>query len=138
MTRTALLYWASTVLLCLIYLAAAGFYLTHLQLVQDGFTAFGFPAYLVPLLIVAKTAGPLAILTRLSVRLSDLAYAGMFYHLILAISAHLDAGDGGTLPALVALALMLISFLTQNAARKPASPNVPAAPGLAPPARQST
>ena len=138
MTKTALLYWASTVLLSLIYLAAAGFYLTNLRLAQDGFTAFGFPAWLVPLLIVAKIAAPLAILTRLSVRLSDLAYAGMFYHLLLAVSAHLNAGDGGYGPALAALALMLTSFLTQNAARKTASPNVPAVPGLAPPARQST
>ena len=111
MTKTALSSWASTVLLSLIYLAAAGFYLTNLQMVRDGFTQFGFPAWLVPLLIVAKIAASLAILTFLSVRLSDLAYAGAFYHLLLAVSANLDAGDGGYGPALVGLALMLISFL---------------------------
>ncbi|HLQ20180.1 MAG TPA: hypothetical protein VK146_14495 [Tabrizicola sp.] len=125
MTKTALLYWASTLLLSLIYLAAAGFYLTNLKLVQDGFIAFGFLAYLVPLLIVAKVAAPAAILSRVSVRLSDLAYAGMFYHLLLALSAHLNAGDGGYLPALIALSLLLASFLTQNAARKTPSPNAP-------------
>jgi hypothetical protein len=128
MTPTRLLYWISTLLLSLIYLAAAGFYLTHLTQVQEGFTAFGYPAYLVPLLIVAKIAAPLAILSRISVRLGDLAYAGIFYHLLLAISAHVNAGDGGYPPALLALALTLISFLTQNAARKPPSPNVPALP----------
>lgn len=138
MTKTRLIYWTSTLLLSLIYLSAAGFYLTHLQLVQDGFTAFGFPAYLVPLLIVAKIAAPFAILLRRSVRLSDLAYAGIFYHLLLAVSAHLNAGDGGYGPALAALVLMLTSFLTQNTARKIASPNVPAVPGLAPPVRHPT
>lgn len=116
MTRMRLLYWASTLPLCLIYLAAAGFYLTHLRLVQDGFTAFGFPAALVPVLALAKIAGPLAILTRVSLRLGDLAYAGMFYHLLLAIFAQLNAGDGGYGPALLALGLMLVSFLTQNGA----------------------
>lgn len=130
MTKTALLYWASTVLLCLIYLATAGFYLTNLQMVQAGFTAFGFPVWLVPLLIVAKIAASLAILTRLSIRLSDLAYAGVFYHLLLAVLAHIHAGNGGYGPALAALALMLTSFLTQNAARKRPSPNVPSVPGL--------
>ena len=125
MTRTALLYWASTLLLSFVYLAAAVFYLTNLHLAQDGFVAFGYPAYLVPLLIVAKIAAPLAILSRVSVRLSDLAYAGMFYHLLLALSAHLNVGDDGQLPALIALALLLTSFLTQNAARRTQSPNVP-------------
>lgn len=125
---TKLIYWVATLTLCLMYLAAAGLYLTQGETVAQGFIAFGFPAYLVQVLIVAKIAAPLAILGRMSVRLSDLAYAGMVYHLLLALSAHLNAGDGGYLPALLALALVLTSFLTQNAARKPPSPNVPALP----------
>lgn len=102
--------------------------MTHLAPVQDGFIAFGYPGYLVPMLIVAKIAGPLAILSRVSVRLGDLAYAGMFYHLLLALFAHLHARDGGYIPALVLLGLLLASFLSQNAARKSPSPNVPAVP----------
>jgi DoxX-like family len=96
--------------------------------VQEGFTNFGFPAYLVPVLIGAKIAAAVAILTRVSVRLSDLAYAGIFYHLLLAFSAHLDAGDGGCGAALLALALLRASFFTQNAARKRPSPNAPGFP----------
>ncbi|MES2816525.1 MAG: DoxX family protein, partial [Pseudomonadota bacterium] len=125
MTKAKLLYWATTLPLCALYLGAAGLYLTQRTAVTQGFLAFGFPAYLVQVLIVAKIAAPLAILSRLSVRLSDLAYAGMFFHLLLALSAHLNAGDGGYLPALVALALMLTSFLAQNAGRRTPSPNVP-------------
>jgi hypothetical protein len=56
------------------------------------------------------------------VPLSDLAYAGMFYHLLLAISAHLNAGDFGFPPATVMLICMIVSFFTQNAARKGVSP----------------
>ena len=65
-------------------------------MLEQGFVAFGFPAYLVNLPIAAKIAAQLAILTRISVRLSDLAHAGMFYHLLLVFSAHLNAGDGAS------------------------------------------
>lgn len=125
MRRWKYLYWASTLSLCLIYAAGAALYLAQRPMVEEGFAAFGFPSYLITVLIVAKIAAPAAILTRISVLLSDLAYAGMFFHLLLAVSAHLNAGDPGYLPALVALALMLVSFLTQNAARKVPSPNTP-------------
>ncbi len=38
---------------------------------------------------VVKVLGPVAILSRFSVALSDLAYAGVFYHLLLSGLAHL-------------------------------------------------
>lgn len=60
----------------------------------------GYPAYLVPVLIVVKLLGVAAILSRFRVALSDLAYAGMFFHLLLAFSAHLNAIDfGGAVPS---------------------------------------
>jgi hypothetical protein len=124
MTTAKVVYWVTTSLLCMMYIAGAAMYLMQRPMVEEGFRHFGYPAYLISVLIVAKIAAPAAILTRVSVRLSDLAYAGIFYHLILAISAHLNAGDGGFVPALVALVLMITSFLTQNATRKSASPNV--------------
>jgi DoxX-like family len=123
-------YWLSTGALCLIYASGAVVYLTQRPLVEDGFAHFGFPAYLINLLVLAKIAAPLAILSRLSVGLSDLAYSGMFFHLLLAVSAHLNAGDGGYVPAMLALALLALSFLTQNFARRVPSPNVPTRLGL--------
>lgn len=71
---------------------------------------------------VVKVLGPLAILSRVSLALSDLAYAGMFYHLLLALSAHLTSGVPGWQPSLVMLIVLLVSFFTQNAVRKGASP----------------
>ncbi len=129
MTKGKAVYWISTGLLCLLYAAGAVFYLLQRPMIEAAYAWFGFPVYLINLLIVAKIAAPLAILTRLSVRLSDLAYAGMFYHLLLAISAHLNAGDGGFAPAVLGLVLLVVSFLSQNAGRKVASPNVPNALG---------
>lgn len=125
MTKGKFLYWASTAPLCLIYAAGSAMYLTQRPMVEEGFDFLGYPSYLITVLIIAEIAAPLAILTRLSVWLSDLAYAGMFFHLLLAISAHLNAGDAGFVPALLALALMITSFLSQNAGSKAASPNAP-------------
>ncbi len=123
-------YWVSTTLLCLIYLTGAAIYLANRPMVEEGFVYLGYPAYLVAVLIGAKIAAVLAILTRLSVRLSDLAYAGMFFHLLLALSAHLNAGDGSFAPALIGLALLLVSFFSQNRGRQLPSPNVPARFGI--------
>lgn len=136
MTTGKIAYRLSTVLLCLFYTAGAAAYVFQRPMVEEGFGHFGYPPYLVTVLIVVKIAAPLAILSRVSVRLSDLAYAGMLFHLLLAISAHLNAGDDGFFAPLVALALMIVSFLTQNAGRKMASPNVPHLFGLAGPATE--
>ena len=46
----------------------------------------------------------------------------MFYHLLLAFSAHINAGDGGFVPAIIGMVLLVLSFFTQNAARQKQSP----------------
>ncbi|PPC75651.1 hypothetical protein C4K68_19390 [Pokkaliibacter plantistimulans] len=117
------IYWISTGLLCLLYLASATFYVTQGDEVRQAFIGLGYPTYLVPILIEVKLLAVAAILSRVRVEVSDLAYAGMFYHLLLAISAHVNAGDGiGSIPAIVGLVLMLTSFITQNSAREKQSP----------------
>ena len=120
-------YWISTALISLLYLASATIYLTQGDTVRQALGGLGYPAYLIPVLIVVKILGVAAILSRVSVALSDLAYAGMFYHLLLAFSAHLNAGDGGFAPALIGLGLLIVSFFTQNAAREAPSPYAPSA-----------
>jgi hypothetical protein len=116
------IYWISTVLLAAMYLAGATMYLSDIAGVQKVFTTFGYPPYLVPILGTAKLLGAIAILWRLNVALTDLAYAGMFFHLLLAFSAHVNVGDGGFVPAIVGLVLLALSFSTQNAAREKKSP----------------
>ena len=118
-------YWISTTLLCLLYIASAAMYLTKGDFVRQSLATLGYPVYLREVLLTVKILGVVAILSRLSVRLSDLAYAGMFYHLLLAFSAHINVGDGGFAPAVVGFAALIISFLTQNAARAKKSPYPP-------------
>jgi hypothetical protein len=121
-------YWISTALLCLLYLTSAYMYASKGDWVRQALGELGYPAYLVPVMIVVKVLGPAAILLRVSVALSDLAYAGLFYHLLLAGLAYIGARKpGGALPAAVGLALLAASFVTQNAARDIPSPYVQAA-----------
>ncbi|MFG3591260.1 DoxX family protein [Bradyrhizobium sp. RDI18] len=122
-------YWISTGVLALLYLASATFYITQGDMVRQLLGNLGFPAYLVPILITVKLLGVAAILSRVNVALSDLAYAGMLFHLLLALSAHLNGADySGAPPAVVGLMLLAVSFLTQNAARVKPSPYAPARP----------
>jgi DoxX-like family len=118
-------YWISTILLCLLYVASATMYVMKGEMVRQSLGALGYRAYLVPILITVKVLGVAAILSRVSVALSDLAYAGMFYHLLLALSAHIHAGDGGFPPAVIGFVALLVSFFTQNAARATTSPYAP-------------
>ncbi|MGY8662529.1 DoxX family protein [Bradyrhizobium sp. UFLA05-109] len=116
-------YWISTALLSVLYLASAFMYLTKANWVRQVLSDLGYPAYLVPFMIVMKVLGPAAILSHTNVALSDLAYAGMFYHLLMSGLAYLGVRKpSGALPAVIGLALLIASFVTQNAAREIPSP----------------
>jgi len=122
-------YWISTALLSLLYLSSAFLYVTRRDFVRQAQADLGYEAaHLVTFMIVVKILGPIAILSRVSVPLSDLAYAGIFYHLLLSGMAHLGVRKPrGALPAAIGLALLAASFATQNAARETPSPYAPAA-----------
>ncbi|WHO75347.1 hypothetical protein [Rhizobium sp. BT03] len=123
------IYWISTTLLSALYLASAYLYATKRDWVRAALTDLGFNApYLIPLMIAIKVLRPIAILARVSVPLSDLAYAGIFFHLLLSGLAHIGVRKPlGALPAAVGLALLVASFMTQNDARDLPSPYVQAA-----------
>ncbi|WP_418132127.1 DoxX family protein (plasmid) [Variovorax sp. 375MFSha3.1] len=121
------IYWLSTALLALLYFASATMYIAKGDFVRNAQAELGYSAlYLVPLMVVVKVLGPLAILWRFNVALSDLAYAGIFYHLILAGMAHLGVRKPtDAVPAAVGLVLLIASFVTQNAVRQLPSPYAP-------------
>lgn len=122
------IYWVSTALLSLLYMASAIMYVTRRDWVRQAFADLGYPAYLIPVMTAVKVLGVAAILSRASVALSDLAYAGLLYHLLLSALAHIGVRKpSGALPAAVGLALLAASFLTQHAAREVPSPYVQAA-----------
>ncbi|WOB51301.1 DoxX family protein [Xanthomonas hydrangeae] len=125
-------YWISTALLCLLYLASAYMYLAKGEFVRKAQAELGYSApLLVPWMIAIKILGPVAIVWRFNTALSDLAYAGMFYHLLLSGMAHLGVRKPkGALPAVLGLLFLLASFGTQNTARQPPSPYAPTAAAI--------
>lgn len=124
------LYWVSTMLLSLLYLASATMYIARRNWVRQALADLGYPGYLVPVLTAVKLLAVAAILSRASMALSDLAYAGVFYHLLLSGLAHIGVRKpGAALPAAVGLVLLVASFATQNTARDMPSPYAPAAAG---------
>ncbi|MCW0019323.1 DoxX family protein [Rhizobium sp. BT-226] len=122
-------YWISTALLSVLYLASAAIYVTKRDWVRQVLAELGYTApFLIPFMIVIKILGPVAILSRVSVPLSDLAYAGIFFHLLLSGLAHIGIRKPArALPAAIGLALLVTSFVTQNDARDMPSPYVQAA-----------
>lgn len=123
------LYWISTALLSALYLTSAYIYVTRGDWVRQVLAELGYKAsHLVPFMIVIKILGPVAILSRISMPLSDLAYAGIFFHLLLSGLAHIGVRKpAGALPAAIGLALLVTSFVTQNDARGVPSPYAPSA-----------
>ncbi|RXT17818.1 hypothetical protein B5P46_28660 [Rhizobium leguminosarum] len=123
------MYWISTALLSVLYFASAAIYVTKRDWVRQVLAELGYTApFLIPFMIVIKILGPVAILSRVSVPLSELAYAGIFFHLLLSGLAHIGIRKpAGALPAAIGLALLVASFMTQNDARDMPSPYVQAA-----------
>jgi hypothetical protein len=116
-------YWISTGVLCLIYTLSAILYVARPGWVRETIVGLGYPAYLRAILIGTKLLAVAAILSRANVALSDLAYAGVFYHLLLSALAHIGVRKSkDAIPAAVGLVLLVASFTTQNAAREMPSP----------------
>jgi len=109
------IYWISTALLSLLYFASASMYIAKGDFVRKAQADLGYSA-------------PLLVPCMVNVALSDLAYAGMFYHLVLSGMAHLGVRKPkGAIPAALGLIFLIGSFATQNAAREIPSPHAPAA-----------
>ena len=118
-----IIYWTATGLVVLVYLGGATFYITAHDMVVGMYEGLlHYPTYIIWPLAILKIVAAAVILWRPSTFLSDFAYAAMFWHLLLAASAHMAAGDPGWPPAIVALAALIISFLTQNRVRENKSP----------------
>lgn len=111
-TRTnKTIYWIATGLLTLMMLMSVGMYFFKHAEVSETFTKLGFPTYIIYPLAIAKLLGLVAIWTNKIKALKDWAYAGFFFNFILAIAAHIMIKDGEHMPAIVALVLLLVSYM---------------------------
>lgn len=91
--KDKIIYWGATGLLSALAVISSSMYFFNHEMVVEAFTHFGYPTYIIYPLGVAKVLGLLAIWTKKSEFLKNLAYAGFFYNGLLALSAHVMAGD---------------------------------------------
>lgn len=122
------IYYASTGLLLIALLGSAVGYVVQSEFWSKAIEGLGYGSQLLSVLFAVKVLAVAAIVVRPKAWISDLAYAGVFYLLILAAHSHVAtfgvAGIKDAIPALFLIAALVASFLTQNAVRKTPSPYV--------------
>lgn len=85
-------YWVTTGLL--VFCMTGGvFELLGARMTVDGITRLGYPAYIIPVLGLAKLLAILAILWPGLPRLKEWAYAGIFFNMVGAAASHVAHGD---------------------------------------------
>lgn len=111
MKRDKIIYYIATGLLTLLILFSAGMYFFNHAEVSDMFANFGYPTYIIYPYAVAKILGLITIWFIDNKRLKEWAYAGFFFGFILAFFAHYMIGDGEQAGALLALVLLITSYV---------------------------
>jgi len=117
MTARKIIYWIATVFLCGLMLYSASMYFTKTEMVRGFFESLGYPTYLVIPLAIAKVLGVVMVLFRKIKWLMEWAYAGMFFDMVLAFTAHQQANDGQYLLALLGIIFLLISYFYGKSVR---------------------
>ncbi|WP_271783852.1 DoxX family protein [Aquimarina algiphila] len=111
MKRNKIIYWISTGLLCALFIMGAMMYIFNYPRAEGFFISLGFPTWIIYPLATVKILAPITILTRKSIFLKELAYAGFFFDALLAFFAHLMVSDGEYLFSSIAFTLTIISWV---------------------------
>ncbi|MBS9720997.1 DoxX family protein [Tianweitania sp. BSSL-BM11] len=118
-------YYLATVVITAFYAHSVYGYATDPAFWAGEYAKVGFPTYLVDVMLVVKALGVIAVWVRRPVALAQLAYAGFFYHTLLACMADLAVGSPVGAIAAVLFVLVVVSWATQNYARSPAAAYAP-------------
>ncbi len=111
MKTKKIIYYVSTGLLTVLLLFSAGMYLFNHDEIAGMFTNFGYPTYIIYPYAVAKIFGLIAIWFVGIEKMKEWAYAGFFFAFVFAIFAHIMVGDGEQMGAIIAMILLVISYI---------------------------
>ena len=114
MNKIKIGYLVSTGLLSAMMCLSAGMYVFNHEEIAVVFTKLGYPTYIMYPLASMKMLGLIAIWSRKSKILLNLAYAGFFYNFVLAFFAHVMIRDNEFAGAMMALIFLSVSFVTQR------------------------
>lgn len=92
-------------------LLSAGMYILKNEMIQQAFTGFGYPTYLIYPLVFLKITAVVVLLTQKSSKIKELIYTGLFFEFILAFFAHIMIKDGEQFTAVIAILLLLTSYV---------------------------
>jgi len=106
-------HWTVTILVCLLMTASATTYVLNYEEVRLTFEQeLGFPTWLIYPMAVAKYSAVVMLLTKFNRSLTEWAYAGLTFNMLLAIGTHVANDDDQALPATVGLLLIIASYFT--------------------------
>lgn len=106
-----IIYWVSTGLLSALLLMSAGMYLFNNEVVEQMFTGFGYPTYIIYPLAILKICAVIVLLTQKQSNIKEWAYSALFFEFILAFFAHIMIADGEQAAAIIALVLLITSYI---------------------------
>lgn len=109
-----IIYYVSTGLLTVLMLFSAGMYIFNHEEVAGMFTNFGYPTYIIYPYAVAKILGLFALWFMDGTKIKEWAYAGFFFAFIFASFAHIMIGDGEQMGAIIAMVLLIVSYIFNN------------------------
>lgn len=112
-----IVYYIATGVLTVIMIYSVQMYLRNTEAIAGYFESVGYPRYLVYPLATAKVLGLIAIWGNFSKWLKEWAYAGFFFDITLAFTAHMVAKDGGETFAIVAFFALMISYFLGKTVR---------------------
>ena len=110
-------YYIATGVLTLIMIYSVQMYLRAPEAIAGYFESVNYPGYLVYPLAIAKVLGLVAIWGNFSKWLKEWAYAGFFFDVTLAFTAHIVAKDGGELFSIIAFLALMISYFLGKTVR---------------------
>lgn len=111
MKTNKIIFWIATGLLSAMMLMSSGMYIFNNTFIQDTFLGLGFPSFIIYPLAFLKISGVLVLTLTKWETVKELAYAGFFFDFLLAIGAHLAIGDGEQFGAMMALTLLIVSYV---------------------------
>lgn len=117
MKTKRIIYWTSTVLLCTAMLFSGIYPFIDNQHPMEEYTKLGYPTYLITFVSIAKLLAVATLLHNRWKRLTEWAYAGLFYDFILAFMAHYMVYDGEQWGVLVPMILLLTSYFYKDQVR---------------------
>ena len=113
-----IIYYTFTVIFTLIIVFSAGMYFFNHDFIKQAFTNLGYPTYLIYPYATAKILGVIAIWQTKFMRIKEWAYSAFFFAFILAFFAHYMIGDGEQMGAVLAIVLLVISYIFYKKTKK--------------------